>query len=133
VDLVPFGEYHGVPLGFRGVLEAPLSIDEAVRRVLPDGGPACHVIPAGPTLSRSAAVVSGGAAREVAQAIEAGAELYVTGESSHSVYHLAMESRINMIAAGHYATETWGVKAVAEAAARELGLETFFIDLPTGL
>jgi dinuclear metal center YbgI/SA1388 family protein len=129
----PFGEYHGALIGFSGALSEPLTVEEAIRRVLPEGGPPAATLAFGKARSRTAAVVSGGAAQELEQAVEAGIDLYVTGECSHSVYHLAMEAGVNMIAAGHYATETWGVRAVSEAVARELGLEAFFVDVPTGL
>ncbi|MBU0928199.1 MAG: Nif3-like dinuclear metal center hexameric protein [Spirochaetes bacterium] len=132
-DIQPFGEYHGVKLGLKGRLEPALSLDEAQRRVLPAGDAPRALLPFGPKSITTAAVVSGGAAFESLQAIAEGLDLYVTGEPSHSVYHAAMEAGLNFIAAGHYATETHGVKAVAERAARELGLRTVFIEYPTGL
>ena len=79
------------------------------------------------------AVVSGGAAMEALQALDAGLDLFVTGESSHSIYHAVLEGGMGFLAAGHYATEVWGVKAVAERLSRETGIKTLFIDLPTGL
>ena len=87
----------------------------------------------GPASVSTVAVVSGGAPFEVLQAIAEGLDLYVTGEPSHSVYHEAMEAGINFAAAGHYATEVHGVKAVAERVARDLGIRTLFIEYPTGL
>ncbi len=132
-SLEAFGYYHGQALGFAGTLDPPIGLDEALRRVLPDGSAPLSLLPGGPAEIRSAAVVSGGAAREAFEAIEKGYDLYVTGESSHSVYHAALEGGINVLAAGHYATEVWGVKAVAEKLARERGVQTFFVDLPTGL
>jgi putative NIF3 family GTP cyclohydrolase 1 type 2 len=91
------------------------------------------VIAAGPSEINTVAIVSGGAPFESLEALAAGIDLYITGEPSHSVYHYMLEGGMNFVAAGHYATETWGVKAVAEKAHAELGLETIFIDLPTGL
>ena len=77
--------------------------------------------------------MSGGAAMEALQAIDEGVDLYVTGEPSHSVYHAILEGGMAFLAAGHYATEVWGVKALAERLSREAGIKTLFIDLPTGL
>lgn len=128
-----FGEHRGVKLGFSGTIDPPISLDEAVRRVLPDGSRPRCLIPGGPEKIGRAAVVSGGAPFETLQAIEAGLDLYVTGEPSHSIYHAVLEGGINFIAAGHYATEVWGVRAVSERLAREMGIQTFFVDLPTGL
>ena len=129
----PFGEYHGVDIGLRGVLDPPLGYDEIVHRVLPDGSRPRTLIPGSKDRAAQVAVVSGGAAMEALQALEAGIDLYVTGESSHSIYHAVLEGGMGFLAAGHYATEVWGVKAVADRLARELGIRTLFIDLPTGL
>ncbi|PKP57463.1 MAG: Nif3-like dinuclear metal center hexameric protein, partial [Candidatus Altiarchaeales archaeon HGW-Altiarchaeales-1] len=52
---------------------------------------------------------------------------------SHQIYHIAKEGKINVIFAGHYATETVGVKAMAEFIGKKFGIETKFIDVPTGL
>ncbi|MFH2114609.1 MAG: Nif3-like dinuclear metal center hexameric protein, partial [Spirochaetota bacterium] len=97
------------------------------------GDQARTVLPFGPERVTKVAVVSGGAPFELLQAVSEGLDLYMTGEPSHSIYHEAAESHINFIAAGHYATEVHGVKAVAERVSRELGLETVFIEQPTGL
>lgn len=132
-NLRGFGEYHGIDIGFRGELERPLSVDELVARVLPDGSRPPCLIPGNKAELRSVAVVSGGAAMEAFQAMAAGVDFYVTGESSHTIYHQLVETGMGFLAAGHYATEVWGVKAVAERLARETGLKTLFIDLPTGL
>lgn len=132
-DVEPFGLYHGMKLGFKGRLDPPIRLEEAVRRVLPDGNRPIGLLPFGPDEIRSAAVVSGGAPMEALQAAEEGLDLYVTGEASHSIYHSAQEEGIHVLSAGHYATEVWGVKAVAEKLARETGVETVFIDVPTGL
>lgn len=132
-DIEPFGEYHGVKIGFKGRLDPAISLEEALLRVLPSGDAPRSLLPFGPKLVSTAAVVSGGAAFEALQAIAEGVDLYVTGEPSHSIYHESLEAGINVIAAGHYATETHGVRAVAERAARELGLQTVFIEYPTGL
>jgi len=133
VDVKPFGTYHGVTLGFKGRFDPPVSLDEAVRRVLPGGDRPRSVLPFGPEMIRTAAIVSGGAPFEALQAAEEGMDLYLTGEPSHSIYHSVQEEKIHVISAGHYATEVWGVRAVAEKLARETGLETVFIDVPTGL
>jgi dinuclear metal center YbgI/SA1388 family protein len=131
--LEPFASYHGMKIGFKGRLPKPLSLDEALAKVLPAGDAPRALYPFGPKEIRTVGVVSGGAAFDALQAIDEGLDLYVTGEPSHSIYHTVMEEGLNVIAAGHYATEVHGVKAVAERAAFELGLETAFIDYPTGL
>jgi dinuclear metal center YbgI/SA1388 family protein len=131
--LEPFGEYHGRKIGFKGRLAAPLTIEEAVRRISFKGRPPLGVYPFGKRENLSCAVVSGGAAQQALQAIEEGVDLYVTGEASHEIYHEALEGRLNMIAGGHYSTEVWGVRRLMENCANSLSLETEFIDAPTGL
>jgi dinuclear metal center YbgI/SA1388 family protein len=132
-DLEPFGEYRGIDIGIRGRLEPKLSLDELVSRVLPDGSRPLSLLPGASLEIGSVAIVSGGGAMDSLQAIGSGIDLFVTGESSHSVYHSMLEAGLGFLAARHYATEVWGVKAVAERLARETGLKTLFIDLPTGL
>lgn len=132
-DPVPFGEYHGKKIGYKGKLSKPLSVEEAAAKISFEGRPPVAVFPFGPRLSETCAVISGGAAYEAIQAIDEGVDLYVTGEASHSIYHQALEGRLNFIAGGHYSTEVWGVRRVMSRLAAESGLETEFIDAPTGL
>lgn len=132
-DREAFGAYHGVKIGYRGSFPQPVSLEEVIARILPDlSRPGC-IIASGPAALRTAAVVSGGAAFEVGQAIAAGIDLYVTGEPSHSVYGMVVESRTTFLSAGHYATEVHGPKAVAALLSSQTALGTVFIDVPTGL
>ena len=128
-----FGIYHGISIGWSGVLPKPTKLDQIIAKILPDGSAAKSVIAAGPKEIKTVAIVSGGAPFESLEAITEGIDLYITGEPSHSIYHYLIEGGINFIAAGHYATEVWGVKAIAEKAHAELGLDTIFLDIPTGL
>jgi dinuclear metal center YbgI/SA1388 family protein len=132
-DIEPFGLYHGRKIGYKGILAEPLSVEKAAEKIGFMGRPPLGVYPFGKDTNRTAAVVSGGAADEALQAIEEGVDLYITGEASHSVYHEALEGRLNMIAGGHYSTEVWGVRRVMERCAAELDLDTEFMDIPTGL
>lgn len=132
-NLEPFGLYHGRKVGFMGRLEKPLSVNEAAKRIEYMGRPALGVFPFGKAEIQSAAIVSGGAAGNVLEAVEEGVDLYVTGETSHGYYHHALESKINVIAGGHYSTEVWGVRKMMELAATRLNIETEFLDIPTGL
>jgi dinuclear metal center YbgI/SA1388 family protein len=129
----PFGLYHGHKIGYKGGLSKALSVEEAAKRIGFMGRPPLGVFPFGKDLNLTAAVVSGGAAMDALQAIDEGIDLYVSGEGSHSVYHHAMEMGINIIAGGHYSTEVWGVRRIMELCAKELSIDTEFIDIPTGL
>jgi putative NIF3 family GTP cyclohydrolase 1 type 2 len=82
---------------------------------------------------RRLGIVSGAGAPLAQAAAEAGCDALLTGESSHSAYHAARESGVGMLFAGHYATETFGVRALGDLLGERLRLRTFFIDLPTGL
>lgn len=80
------------------------------------------------------AIVSGGGGMDsLEQAAAAGADLLITGEFCHEMYHLQQELDLPVLSLGHYASETVGVKAVMRDLAEKFGLETEFIDIPTGL
>ncbi|GHU15391.1 GTP cyclohydrolase 1 type 2 [Spirochaetia bacterium] len=132
-QIEPFGLYHGRKIGYKGILAKPMGIEEAVKRISFKGRPPLGVYPFGKKENVSCAVISGGAAEEVLQAIEENVDLYVTGESSHQIYHPILEAGINMIAGGHYSTEVWGVRKMMEHCGRELSMDGEFIDVPTGL
>jgi dinuclear metal center YbgI/SA1388 family protein len=132
-DPEPFGLYHGQKIGCKGNLKKSLTVDEAVKKISFMNRPPLGVFPFGKSESRSCAVISGGAAQEAFQALEEKVDLYVTGESSHTVYHHALEGRMNIIAGGHYSTEVWGVRRMMEECVKQLEADTVFIDVPTGL
>lgn len=132
-DLRPFGEWHGMTIGVGGTFPAPATLDSLVQRLFPGGERPLHLLPFGKKEISTVAIVSGGAARELSQAIEQGYDAFVTGEIGHEQYHQAMEAGINVVAGGHYQTETVGVSLVMEKLARETGIDIVFIQVPTGL
>jgi putative NIF3 family GTP cyclohydrolase 1 type 2 len=67
------------------------------------------------------------------QVADAGLDAYVTGETSHTFFHQAVERELNVLFAGHYATETLGVKALGRHVEEHFGLDTVFLDIPTGM
>ena len=77
-------------------------------------------------------VISGQCSDQMEICRQEGIDCFVTGEVVHSIFHSAKEHNVSIIAAGHYATETWGVKALMPLVS-SLGLETVFLDVPTGL
>lgn len=91
------------------------------------------VIRGGPERVSRLAILTGGGGSLIEAAAAAGADTYLTGEGNHHTYHEAMELGINVIYAGHYATETLGVRALARLAADRFGAEYRFYDVPTGL
>jgi dinuclear metal center YbgI/SA1388 family protein len=129
----PFGLYRGHKIGYKGKLSTALTVEEAVKKISFMNRPPLGVFPFGKKESYSAAVISGGASHEALQALEEKLDLYVTGECSHTIYHHALEGRLNIIAGGHYSTEVWGVRRLMEECIKQLGIDAEFIDVPTGL
>jgi dinuclear metal center YbgI/SA1388 family protein len=132
-NIEPFGLYHGRKVGYKGTFPKPVTVDEAVKKINFMGRPPLGVFPFGKKECLTAAVVSGGAAENAREAVKEGVDLYVTGESSHTVYHDCLEGKLNMIAGGHYSTEVWGVQAVMRHTMAELAIDAEFLDIPTGL
>lgn len=125
-----FGEHDGYRIGVTA--RAGITLTDLAGRVERALGVTPLVIPAGPETVRIAGIITGGAGTWIDQAAAAGVDTFVTGEGPHHTYFEAEERGINLIYAGHYATETVGVRALAEHMER-LGLDCSFIDHPTGL
>lgn len=132
-EIEPFGSHRGLKIGFKGVLPEPLSVDEVLDKVGVTREECTAVLPFGPERSRSIGVVSGGAVLDVDQAIGEELDLYITGDALHQVYHTCLEEGINLVCGGHYQTEIWGVRLVAEKLQLDTGIKTSFVDVPTGL
>jgi putative NIF3 family GTP cyclohydrolase 1 type 2 len=77
----------------------------------------------------SIAWCSGAAQNMLGSAIEAGASVYLSGEISEPTVHLSRESGVSYLAAGHHATERYGVQALGQFVAQELGIEHVFVDI----
>ena len=129
-ELEPFGIHEGLPVGFRGRFATPVPSAELVARCARLFGQEPLAFPGGPPLVTTVGMISGGAQRELYQAIAAGLDAYVTGEASEWVVNVAREAGIHYLACGHYATERLGVRALGEHLAEKFGLEVEFIDLP---
>jgi len=116
-------------------LQAATSVarEELVHRLSNVTKSEVHLIPAGPRTCRRVGVVTGGAGGEVKLAAAEGVDTFITGEGPHWTYALAEELGINVIYGGHYATETFGVKALAAYLSKKFDLPWTFIDHPTGL
>jgi len=132
-DALPFGTWRGMTLGAIGNLERALTVDELVNKAFPHGNHSLHLLPFGKEKLSRIAIISGGAGDDVEQAIEAGADAFITGEIGHEQYHLAEEAGITVIAGGHYETETVGVNLVKAKLEAETDVEAVFLDVPTGL
>jgi putative NIF3 family GTP cyclohydrolase 1 type 2 len=91
------------------------------------------VIPGGPTVCRRIGVVTGGAGAELKIAAAEGVDTFITGEGPHWTHALAEEAGINVLYGGHYATETFGVKALATYLSGKYRVPWQFVDHPSGL
>lgn len=126
-----FGDYEGVPIGIWADTE--MTRAEFVGQVERTLGVKANVIPAGPDTVRRVGIITGGGGARIEQAVAAGIDTYLTGEGAHHTYFEAEERGLNLLYAGHYATETIGVRALGDHITARFGVETFFIDHPTGL
>lgn len=126
-----FGDFKGVPLGVAGTLHLSRNqLAAELERVL--GGPV-HLIAGGPEQIRRVGVITGGAGSHVAAAAAAGLDAFITGEGAHHTHFDAMEGAVNVYFGGHYATETFGVRALAALLESRYGLEWEMLHQPTGL
>lgn len=129
----PFGYYKGEYLSFIGKTSKPKTIDQLVKILNKEIGAECKVLPFGSEKIRTVAVCSGGAGyAQLDEAVNAGVDLYVTGDSTE-FYHTARDIGFNVIFAGHHATEIVGERALSKVVAKALKVETVFVDIPTGL
>jgi len=129
-EVQPFAEYGGAPIGRRGRFDPPLSRADLVARVREVVGGEPLVFPFGPDPVRTLGLVTGAAVGDLAEAVAAGLDAYLTGEVREHVQELAREERITYIAAGHYRTETFGVRSLGRAIEREFGIPCEFVDVP---
>lgn len=127
----PFGNYKGLDIGLHGVLERDR--EELVKALTKALGSPVRLIAGGPKQTKRVALITGGAGSSVLEAAARGCDTYITGEGAHHTWFDAMEGGVNLIFAGHWATETFGVKALAEKAAAKFGVPWEFHAQPTGL
>lgn len=130
-DSVPFLDHKGLLIGLRGSWSGSRqALADALQTAL--GGPV-HVCPGGSEIISKVGLITGGAGSEVAKVAAAGVDAFITGEGPHWSYPLAEELGLNVFYGGHYATETFGVKAISAAAAAQFMVPWRFLDHPTGL
>lgn len=131
-DRRKFGDYRGIEIGLMGAFPQPLARSRLAANLGKALATEVQVLPFGPARVKMVGVVSGAAASLVAEAAAAGCDTYVTGETSHASYHVAREAGLNVIYAGHYASETVGLKALASHLTGKFGLKCAFVSAPTG-
>jgi dinuclear metal center YbgI/SA1388 family protein len=127
----PWAEHRGRAIGMLGRFAEPgIEAAELTRRVAEVTGRQPLCFDAGPERVRSIGIVSGAAAGSLQQAIAEGLDAFLTGEPAEHVMADAREAGIHFFAAGHYATETLGIRRLGELVAARFDVEHTFVDLP---
>lgn len=126
-------EPKGTPLAVLGDAPPNTTLEPFVAQIEEALNTEARVLAQGPQQVSRVAILSGFGADHIAQAGAMGADTFLTGERSHTSYWAASDHGINVIYAGHYATETVGVKALGRHLAQKFGLEVQFFDFPTGM
>ena len=129
--LRPFFFSHGRFIGFKANKKVPRQdLADQLQRAT---GSKVVLIPGGPDVCQRIGVVTGGAGAELRTAVLEGIDTFITGEGPHWTYALGEELGVNVLYGGHYATETFGVKALAAHLSRRFKVPWLFLDHPTGL
>jgi dinuclear metal center YbgI/SA1388 family protein len=129
--LGPFFIEKGQAVGLRTSVKITRDkLEQKLTKVLHGG---VRVIPAGPEICRRIGIVTGGAGAHLKLAADEGVDTFITGEGPHWTCGMAEELGINVFYGGHYATETFGVKALSKYLSDKFKVPWVFIDRPTGL
>ncbi len=136
-DREAFGDVRGHALGVAGRWAQPLTRDDAIVRIATGvcgGQPPRFVFPYGPGVVRTVGVCSGAASDLLESAVSQRCDLFLTGELAERAGDLAKELQVTLVAAGHYATEVFGVQRIADELRVEFpALRTQFVPVPSPL
>ena len=127
----PFLEEKGQPVGLK--IRASLARSELVRKLQKVLNGPVKVFGFGPKQTRAIGVVTGAAGSEIYRVADEGIDTFITGEAPHWAAVAAEEVGVNLLLGGHYATEVFGVKALAAHLSKRFRIPWEFIDCPTGL
>jgi dinuclear metal center YbgI/SA1388 family protein len=128
-----FGRYHGIKIGYAGAFAKPMSLSAVARRLSSRLAFPCRVLAFGKAAVRTIGVVSGGGGSMLKDARKEHIDCFVVGEIDLAVFNAAREYGMNLIVAGHYASETVGVRALMPLVRDACGVETVFLDDPKEL
>ncbi|WP_297418660.1 Nif3-like dinuclear metal center hexameric protein [Thermococcus sp.] len=129
----PFGEYRGLSIGYWGEFERPEPIEKVAQIIAEKLDATVKTYEFGKREIKTVGAVSGEGAFALEEAWKKGIDLLITGEFGHADYLTAIDLPQSVLVAGHYKTETLGVKALMGLLKERFGLDVFFIDEPTGL
>jgi dinuclear metal center YbgI/SA1388 family protein len=128
-DASPFGAYKGRPIGCKATFDPPLTRDDLRARVQAATGREPLILGDGPPAIRTIGIVSGSAADTLHEAAQAGLDAFLTGEPREHITAEATELSTWFVAAGHHATETFGVRALGDLLAERFGIRHTFVDV----
>jgi len=123
-----FGRYHGVRIGYAGTFSRATRLDDVAKKLKQRLGSPCRVHRFGKDSVRSIGIVSGGGGSMLKEACESGLDCFLVGEIDLAVYNAAREYGMNLIVAGHYATETVGVQALMPLVRETFDVDALFVD-----
>lgn len=126
--IVPFAEYKGNLIGYKGNLPGIKKSDffrqaEKLFRRKP------MIFDYGPEIINSVGIISGGAQREIEQAVADNLDVFITGEVSEPTFYYAREEKIHFISAGHHATETFGIQALGRHLSEKFDIEVEYVEI----
>ena len=127
--IMPFGEYKGQYIGMRGELDK-MEADSFFELVRSKINEDLIVFAFGPDDIKNVGVISGGAQKEVKQAVLDGLDVYVTGEVSEYTLHYVKEEGIHFVAAGHHASERFGIQALGDHLKKHFDVDVEYIEIP---
>lgn len=134
-ELEPAFEYQGSLIGVTARLKSPTDLEQVVEMLTkcPGGLKQPLVLPFGKASISRVGIVTGSGTFCIADASRMGLDLFVTGEPKQEAYHLAKEYGMSVVCMGHYASETFGVRALQRILEARFGVKTEWIDEPTGI
>jgi dinuclear metal center YbgI/SA1388 family protein len=130
-DVKSFAKHNRKNIGFYGSLKT--NVQDLIWRLESCLNTKCIANLFGKKVTKLVGVVSGGAAVHMYDCKKMGIDTYITGEPKHSFYHIAKELNMNVIYAGHYATEKFGVQALGQLVKQKFNIDFTFIDIPTNI
>ena len=123
-----FGRYHGIKIGYAGTFPKATSLDALASVLSRSLNVECRAYPFGKERIRSIGIISGGGGSILKDAVQERLDCFLVGEVDLAVYNAAREYGMNLLVAGHYATETVGVRALMPLVRDAFGVDTVFVD-----
>ena len=132
-ELRKFGRYHGIKIGYAGRFGQPVTVKAIAVVLNRELNTRCRVYRFGRERIHSIGIVSGGGGSLLPEACKDKLDCFLVGEIDLAVYNAAKECGVNLVVAGHYATETVGVRSLMPLVRETFGVETVFVDDPKEL